>query len=885
MVQPSIRRKQSREQFSGGTGFSFQAIPAIWLALIVYLFTPYTYSLDEIKISVLYFGGPLLLCLYLYLAAIGKARAIPWRLFWPGLAYTILLVPSTLITKPAYRWVGWHVTGFQFACLGGFLICYGLMKSREDVKRAFLFYALVGLGTTIFGLFHYAGGFGFLYELLITDQNRSSPFAVMLYTYMDSRDDMFSTILNRQFYASFLVMLIPLSAAVAITEEKSHRKKYIAIAATLLMVICLYLAHSKAAAGSLVLSAALFLILYKLIGRYKKIRIPHLGVWLSGLLLIALTLGFFTADVSADKFKTVTRSVESRTIIWKGALDMFRYGPGPDNWYEITERLPYNAQSLIMGCGPGTFRLVFPRYRSPDYHLHDISNVTLFAHNRYLDLLAENGLAGFLLYMGFIALYFVLGIRRIRRCEDGEMRVYLIAFLSSMLGILLTNLLTPNSRWTVVASNFWAVWGLGFGAMAVAGDMAAARASAPESGAGPVRPAPASALPMPSPRESTALMIVMVLLLPVAVISIHYSWRHFKAAAIHNDGLMFARYGDKYLEDAQKMLQLARENPGLADQYRKQKDAFEAASLKYYQDSIRQHNISLRYNPWFITTYYKMAHAQNMIGDIEGALKTYEVLQKYAPDYSEIHFNLGVVNDTLAQTKRREAAAAAPEKRAGLLEEAAAHDVASLREFQISARMSNKAAVQETYGKKLVMAQKYREALPVFEFLRESDMDKMPHIQTIAWLSDQLGEEEKAFEAYKALFHADPTNDFVSSRVEMYYRKLRTIAEYEQFLREFLRANPLDPKPRIRLVELHVRKDDKDALRSELKAMTHIPEIADRLGVSPEQAQKSLWGLTLSARRIEDPGIERYFLKQCLQADAATSIGRAAQARLRELGQ
>ena len=884
MVQPSIRRKQSREQFSGGAGFSFQAIPAIWLALIVFLFTPYTYSLDEIKISVLYFGGPLLLCLYFYLAAIGRARAIPWRLFWPGLAYTILLVPSTLITKPAYRWVGWHVTGFQFACLGGFLICYGLMKSREDVKRAFLFYTLVGLGTTIFGLFHYAGGFGFLYELLITDQNRSSPFAVMLYTYMDSRDDMFSTILNRQFYASFLVMLIPLSAAVAITEEKSHRKKYAAIAATLLMVICLYLAHSKAAAGSLVLSAALFLILYKLIGRYKKICISHLGIWITGLLLIALTLGFFTADVSADKFKTVTRSVESRTIIWKGALDMFRYGSGPDNWYEITERLPCSAQSLIMGCGPGTFRLVFPRYRSPDYHLHDISNVTLFAHNRYLDLLAENGLAGFLLYMGFIALYFILGIRRIRRCEDGEMRVYLIAFLSSMLGILLTNLLTPNSRWTVVASNFWAIWGLGFGAMAVADEMTAARASVSEAAPGGIRHS-AATLRMPSRRESTTLMVIMALLLPAVLVSMHYSWRHFSAAALNNQGRTHAKYGDKFLEQAQESLQLSRENPGLAEQYRMRMETLKTAGLKHYRDAIRQYDLSLGRNPFFISTYYHKAHAQSMINDTSGTLATYHELQRYAPDYAEIHYNLGAMNDSLAEAKRREAASAPPEKRAELLEEAAALDVRSLHEFTIAARMSNKAQVQEALGMKLVKAQKYRKAVPVYEFLRTIEPHQMTHVQALAWLNERLGEDEKALDAYTVLFRADPTNDHVSGRVELYYRKLRTTAEYEQFLREFLRANPLDPKPRIRLVELHVRKDDKEALRAELKAMTRIPEIAARLGASPEQAQKSLWGLTLSARHIGEPGIEEHFLRQCLQADAGTSIGRAARVRLKEMAE
>lgn len=850
-----------------------------YLGLVVFGFTQYTHNLDEIKVTFLYVGGPILLLVYLFFAATGYVRIFPK---FPALllvGYMLVLFISTLFAGEHYSWIGWIQLCFRLSCLGGFLICYGLMRSKTDVRRAIFIFMVFGLGTTIFGLFHYAGGFQLIENLFYqSESSKTSQLYMLIHTFAFARDDMFSTILNRQFYAAFLVMLIPLSTAYSIVEDKKHFWKYAAIAASIFMVICLYLAHSKASSGALVLTALAFIILYRLFAKYKKIKIPHLGIWIIGFVILALTLGFFTADVGPEKFKTIHRSVESRTIIWKGGWDQFLYGAGPENWYEIDD-LPLNFRSILIGPGPGTFRLIFPRYRSPDYHLHDISNVTLFSHNRYLDLLAENGLLGFLLYMAFFGLFFYMAMKYLLKSRDGEMRVFLIAFICSIFGIMLSNIFSPNNRWAVVATNMWAILGLGFGAIYTAKD----RIAAAEAKDKDESPPPSRTLAMPSPAVSTSLIVAVVFLLPVAFLCVKFGMQRFTGAAKHNTGLTMVKQSEIYTEEIEKMERAVQQNPQMASRLNEQIQKYKGVRDRLVMSAIEYYHRALEDNPYFITTYYKLAHAYNTIHDIENSLKTYERLQKYAPDYSEVHFNLGVVSSSLAQLRREQASRASGEEKTRLLNESEKFEEKALNEFQIAAEMSNKPAVQEMYGRKLIMMRNFEEAREVFRYLIELQPGNRLHIRTMAWLCDQLDDKESALKYFKEIFKSDPTNEYYARRVEELLQELERQDEYRDFLIEFVEINPLDPAPRMRLIELYVREDDMKGLEDQLKALSRLPDLIVNIGRTPSEQQERLWGLALAAQKTGDLSLEKIFLEKTLNIDRSTSIGISAQKRLKQL--
>jgi tetratricopeptide (TPR) repeat protein len=849
----------------------------LYLGLMIYSFTPVTQSMDDIKVSVLYLGGPILLCFYLFFSAWGRLRLFPASLFIPLGVFLLTVFFSTLLAGKHYSWIGWQQMGFQISLLGAFFCGFGLMRSKKDIHRILFIWTLLGLGTTVFGLFQYSGGFRILNRIFISDPKQMITLSNLFNSFITNENEMFSTILSRQFYAAFLVMLLPLAAAYTIVEEKSHSRRYLGVAAMMLSGICLYLTHSKASAGAVFVVAVVFFILYKSYAHYKKIRIPHPGIWLAGFLMIGATLGFFTSDIGPAKFKTISRSVASRAIIWKGGWDMFLYGPGPDNWYELEGKPPLCLRSLLVGCGPGAFRLIFPRYRNPDYLLHDISHVTLFSHNRFLDLLAETGLVGFLSYMTLLAAFFAKGAKALLHSDDGELRVYSIAFLCSLLGVFLTNLFSPNSRWAVMGANLWAMWGMGLGAFYVAED---AIKETKDKGR-----EVAERIFTPSPVVANAFLVLIVLFLPVVYLCSRYAVIYFNSARHNYAGLYYKEsVADGNAREAEKLANFAKDHPEKADELKKDIARYRMYVEKSNKLAIEAFNKAVYVNPTFLTAYYKLAHTYSKIGDNDNALKIYLEIGKYAPDYSEIHYNLGAVYDAGAGRLREKASSLGntPERQE-LLTRIDEIDALSLRELKIAARMSNASQVQSAYARKLFQLQKFPEADKVYEFLLKMKPEEQSYLQWLAVSADRQNNIETALKYYTRMFEIDPLNDLIFNRIEQLYKILDQPRGLEAFLLKSLETNPLNLKLRLRLLELYIREKEMEKARKQLTILTRIPEISRMISYYPEKRQEGLLKLAQKAESLEHREAEIFFLKQCLDLDASTSIGKACRNRLNNL--
>lgn len=63
-------------------------------------------------------------------------------------------------------------------------------------------------------------------------------------------------------------------------------------------------------------------------------------------------------------------------------------------------------KNFIIGNGIGTFQLIFPLYRPSEYHHCGVSHNTLHAHNEYLEVLAEEGVLGILVYLWIFIAFF-----------------------------------------------------------------------------------------------------------------------------------------------------------------------------------------------------------------------------------------------------------------------------------------------------------------------------------------------------------------------------------------------------------------------------------------------------------------------------------------------
>jgi len=214
------------------------------------------------------------------------------------------------------------------------------------------------------------------------------------------------------------------------------------------------------------------------------------------------------------------------------------------------------------------------------------------------------------------------------------------------------------------------------------------------------------------------------------------------------------------------------------------------------KEAIDEFNAAIEWNPTFITSYYKKAHAQNMQYNQQGSKDTYDELMKYAPDYSEIHYNLGVINRVLSESLERDAMSKVdPDQRREMIEKAREDLAASLEQYAKAAEMSNKVSIQYAYGQALQKSasvaptpeqrqELLRKAAEVYDRMHDLKLTvavqeenqlateqqmKKEAAQLAAELYESVGDYADAGRAYRTVFREQPGNtEFMAKAVEMY---------------------------------------------------------------------------------------------------------------------
>jgi len=111
---------------------------------------------------------------------------------------------------------------------------------------------------------------------------------------------------------------------------------------------------------------------------------------------------------------------QSRAAVWKGTIEMIRERP-------------------FWGTGLGTFRFSFPAYCPPE-----IRRFFSHAHNDYLELIAETGLAGALVIGLGICVWLSSAFRRLFRCRDSYTFIVATGGLASLFAFALHSVVDFN---------------------------------------------------------------------------------------------------------------------------------------------------------------------------------------------------------------------------------------------------------------------------------------------------------------------------------------------------------------------------------------------------------------------------------------------------------
>lgn len=601
------------------------------MTLIFFLFTPYTHQLDEIKNMLLMSAPP-----FLFAAAIaGKDfRSFSWRTH----ASTILLgwlivemLVSWLLNPPPqftgkgvvtaiYEWLtnpmkltSERVVWFQLACMTFTIVFAWYLDSEAKLRKTMVFYVLMALASVLIGLFLYAGR-GFT-DAMYEAMKRSkfwSPQAKNLVLTLATSKEMYSTILNSDFYAAYLVMTLPIPLSMFFVEK---RPLWRALAATtfLLMNVCLVFTNSNDSFMSMVFISypLYFLLAWR---HFRKVNISGrlLATFTAGSLVLFLTVFVLMLPKLSQTWDFKAAALEGRKILWSGGFWPWLYRDDPTKSH-------LDLLAIIFGTGPGGYRFYFPVFRRPDFFDNQINNVTTFGHNYYLDYLLEFGLLGLGLFLAFHGRVLYDAVRQTRRSTNEVYSYYQIALVAGLSGVALQNFFSPNNRWAVCGMIYWSLFGLSMGIHQLehGGDESesATRGSSlsqiKRAESGTAAPRASLWAAMPGMAKTGAWILAIIFLMR----STPQGFDHFRGAMEHGLGLTYMELADYREDDKLRYLELAKEH-----------------FLK-----------AIALNPTFASSYYKIAHVYNQLGEVDSAIKAYEALDRVFPHYSEIHLNLGIM--------------------------------------------------------------------------------------------------------------------------------------------------------------------------------------------------------------------------------------------------
>jgi len=289
-------------------------------------------------------------------------------------------------------------------------------NSYKITRQLIIVILVVGVWESLYGIFEFFSGHG---QIL----NLEGEGLVSSVT---------GTFINRNYFAGYLLMVIPLSIGYLFSREATRRnifmgwrhrlasldgKTLLLGFGVIVMIVGLIFSASRMGISSLLLSFTLLSFLFRDPQGEKKFSRTSVLIF-SLALLWAIWIGL---DAVISRFLTSTEDFKFRWAMWVSTFQILKDFP-------------------LFGSGLGTFVYIFPMYRS----LH-IQGLATHAENDLLQLASETGLIGVgLLLILFFYLFFriVLNIRSLSHGEPG--RYIGIGGLVGILALMFHSLVERN---------------------------------------------------------------------------------------------------------------------------------------------------------------------------------------------------------------------------------------------------------------------------------------------------------------------------------------------------------------------------------------------------------------------------------------------------------
>jgi len=223
----------------------------------------------------------------------------------------------------------------------------------------------------------------------------------------------FGPFVNRNHFAGFIGMIIPLTLGLAITKHSREKKIFYGFLAVI-MSVSLFFSLSRGGVVSFFSGMVLFGFLL------VASRLQQKKIWFIGIFVVAVLtyLAWLGVDPIMQRFSQTDITKEQRLIVWSTTLTASK-----DFW--------------LTGSGLGTFLNIFPLYAPASVQ----GGIYDHAHNDYLEFLLETGLGGVILLLCFTGL---LLWSACKSTFEGRSGIMLMAALSSAMSIAIHSIFDFN---------------------------------------------------------------------------------------------------------------------------------------------------------------------------------------------------------------------------------------------------------------------------------------------------------------------------------------------------------------------------------------------------------------------------------------------------------
>lgn len=374
------------------------------------------------------------------MTALGNFKLVRTPLDLPILLFLGIAVITTLTSIYPYVSKGELYKIINYVLL--YYLIVNNIKDKGQIKRIVILVVIVGTSLAIYGLYNYLNGIEKIYTL-------DKKYYLGMLT---------STYVNHNHIGGYFELAIPLGIGLMIAKGRLLRRakgskissvifaSVLPLAATVIMIIALVFTYSRGAwigfLGSMIALGIIITFWLKTFRNWSRLK-----KWgaLAVVALIIISAVMLMPNQIKERAATLFEfegtnfkdmSLQGRLIVNRNTLEMIKDYP-------------------ILGSGPGTFTILYPKYRDP--RLRTFMNAT---HNDYLQYAEEMGLFGIGSFILILVLFFKKNLNLIKNLSDKYLRGLIIGFLVSISAIAIHGLGDFNLQIPANALLFWIILAL-----------------------------------------------------------------------------------------------------------------------------------------------------------------------------------------------------------------------------------------------------------------------------------------------------------------------------------------------------------------------------------------------------------------------------------------